>query len=71
MKTEIINCDICGYQFSGKENWDAVPCQVSLNLGVPRQVYESTTYQHVCYHCVNVVKDAFNSAVAMRRGPIL
>lgn len=68
MKVETIYCDLCGYRFSGREHWEAVPASVRFLLGSPpRQGWESAAYDHVCPTCVGAIKLAFFEAVDDRR----
>ena len=63
MEIKTIFCDICGYKFKEHENWDSAPVKVDLNLSHPRQTYESTSFPHVCYHCVESIKSSFEKTI--------
>lgn len=57
MKIENIFCDICGYKFKKDEYWSLQPCRVRLILeSPPRQRDESSTWEHLCFDCVESIK---------------
>lgn len=67
MKIENIFCDICGYKFKKDEYWSSQPCQVHLILqSPPRQQYEGSTWEHLCFDCVESIKLAVEEVRANR-----